>query len=266
MISKICPAIMGILNVTPDSFSDGGQFKNHEKAIMRAQEMQGMGASIIDIGGESSRPGALPVTVREEMSRVLPIVRSVAMFCPVSIDTAKASVAEAAIEEGATMVNDISALSDPNMLNVIADAQADIVIMHMQGTPDTMQNSPLYTNVIQEINDFFARKIELCLARGVSLSKIYLDPGIGFGKNLEDNLCLIKHIHMFKKSGAKLLLGTSRKSFINLLYPAKPNDRLVGTLATAAHAFYQGVDVLRVHDVAAHQELLITLQAIRDCS
>ncbi|MDO8528121.1 MAG: dihydropteroate synthase [Deltaproteobacteria bacterium] len=256
--------IMGILNVTPDSFSDGGSFVDPASAVDRALQMVEEGADIIDIGGESSRPGAHPVSVAEELKRVLPVIREVRRQSKIaiSIDTTKSLVAARALEEGATMINDISAgLQDPEMLSLAAHAKADICLMHMQGEPRTMQNNPAYKNVVAEVKQFFKERMEAAKRAGVSPDKIILDPGLGFGKRVEDNVALLVHLKEFRDLGCPILVGASRKSFIGALTGATVEERLSGSLAAAAIAVQNGATILRVHDVAPTVQFLKTFSS-----
>ena len=252
------PLVMGILNVTPDSFYDGGNFFDHGSAIERGFQMIEQGANIIDIGGESSRPGALPVDGEEEMRRVLPVVKELAGCVRISVDTRKASVAYAAIEEGATLLNDLSASLWP----VAVQCKVGYVTMHMRGIPKNMQDSPQYQNVVDEVSEFLFNTADK--ARSEGLEEIWIDPGIGFGKTLQHNLSLLRHIDVLVTSNYPVLIGTSRKSFIgvvNSLYddraPLPLDMRLEGSIASAVWAMAAGVSMVRVHDVKA------TVQALK---
>jgi len=244
--------IMGVLNVTPDSFSDGGLFLRPDDALRRAEEMASEGADLIDIGGESSRPGAEPVPLEEELRRVLPVVREVArrLPLPISVDTYKAEVARKALEEGASIVNDISALRfDPKMAEVVADHRAPVVLMHMKGTPRDMQRNPYYEDVVGEVEAFLKERRKAAVRAGIPEGNIILDPGIGFGKRVEDNLQLLKHLDRLVALGNPVLVGTSRKSFIGAVLDLPVEERLEGTLATLVLAVAKGAKLLRVHDV-----------------
>ncbi len=257
------PLIMGVLNVTPDSFSDGGLYSTPDKALRRARALVEEGADIIDIGGESTRPGAPPVTVQEELERVLPVVEQVAreLPVPVSIDTSKPEVMQAALRAGAGMINDIRALQTPGALALAADSPAAVCLMHMQGTPATMQVAPHYEDVVAEVKAFLTERIQACEAAGIRRDRILIDPGFGFGKTLEHNLLLLKHLGEFRTLGAVLLVGLSRKSMIGkLLHDAPPGERLYGSLAAAVIAAWQGAHILRVHDVRE------TAQALQICA
>ena len=247
--------LMGILNVTPDSFYDGGKYESTEKAIKHAREMIELGVDIIDVGGESSRPGSMPVDAETECGRVLPVIKEIANFkkVAVSIDTTKAVVAEKALLAGASIINDISAMrADKNMVNIAKQSGAYIVLMHMQGTPSTMQVNPRYVNgVINEINNFFEERIDFSVSNGIKKSKIILDPGIGFGKNLEHNIDIIAKCGVFKKFGMPVLLGPSNKRYIGQILGDNdsPSNRIWGTAATVAYAAMNGIDIFRVHNV-----------------
>jgi len=243
--------IMGILNATPDSFSDGGKFLAAEKAVARGLEMVAEGADIIDIGGESTRPGAKPVPAAEEMARTVPVIKKLRekTGALISIDTRKAEVARAAIAAGADIINDISALSDSGMAAVAAETGAGLVLMHMLGTPETMQNNPKYADVVSEVRTFLEERSALAVSRGVAPEQIALDPGIGFGKTDEHNLALLNHIPALAASGRPVLIGVSRKGFIGRLTGKEISDRLAGSLAVAAFSILHGAHILRVHDV-----------------
>ena len=262
--------IMGVLNVTPDSFSDGGKFLDVDRAVTHAREMSEAGADVIDVGGESSRPGAAPVSAEEEMRRILPVVERLRDLA-ISIDTTKALVAEKALAAGARIVNDVSALRfDPRMVEVVRDAGAGVVLMHMQGTPQTMQREPHYDNVVAEVSSFLAERIAFAEARGLKKTQIAVDPGIGFGKTIEDNLRLLAHLGEFKSLGCSLLVGTSRKSFIGKVLALQGvgtarelDGRLWGTAAAVAWAVAQGARILRVHDVAEMSDVVRMVEGIQ---
>ena len=245
--------VMAVLNVTPDSFSDGGRYIDPEAAIARARVMLEEGADIIDIGGESSRPGAEPVSPHEELRRVLPVVRALAGIPEItlSIDTTKAEVADAALAAGAHIVNDISGLAgDPGMLEVIRRHRAGAVIMHMQGSPGTMQHDPRYVDVVAEVSEFLHDRVAAATARGIDASSLVIDPGIGFGKTLEHNIALLKGIRVLRESaGRPVLIGVSRKRFLGAITGRDVGDRLAAGLGAAAFAIMQGASVMRVHDV-----------------
>ena len=247
--------VMGILNVTPDSFSDGGNYLDVQQAIVHAETMVAEGATLIDIGGESSRPGASPVSVNEELARVLPVVRALADTVDVllSIDTCKAEVARRALEAGAHVVNDITALcSDPNMAATVAEMEAGVVLMHMKGTPRTMQQAPEYNDVVNEVCAWLKKKIQNAEAQGIAPERIIIDPGIGFGKTTKHNLELLKRLSEFRALKKPLLIGTSRKSFIGKILEVPVTERVEGTAATVCWAIAHGADIVRVHDVKAN--------------
>ena len=243
--------IMGILNVTPDSFSDGGKFLAVETAVAHGLKMVEEGADIIDIGGESTRPGAKPVQALEEIARTVPVIKKLREKTKalISIDTQKAEVARAAIAAGADIINDISALADPVMAAVAAETGAGLVLMHMLGTPETMQNNPHYDNVVSDVWNFLEERMNFAVSRGVAPEQIVLDPGIGFGKTDEHNLALLKGIPTLIAAGRPVLVGASRKSFIGHMFGGGTDDRLAGSLAIAAFAVLRGAHILRVHDV-----------------
>lgn len=258
--------IMGILNVTPDSFSDGGRYDGTEAAVERALQMLTEGAEIIDIGGESTRPGAAAVPAEEEAARVLPVIAALRQRsdCVISVDTMKAAVAAAAMEAGADIINDISGLqADPEMAAVAARTGAGVVLMHMQGTPRTMQVQPHYGDVIAEVRDGLAASLDQALAAGVALESIVLDPGIGFGKTLEHNLEILRQVEAFAVRGRPVLLGVSRKSFIGrVLGTTDPAVREWPTVALTSFAREKGVRILRVHDVLRNAQALRMTEAI----
>ena len=245
--------VMGILNVTPDSFSDGGHYFDPSAAVDRALEMAAQGADIIDIGGESTRPGADPVQADEEIRRTVPVITRLREQSDVlvSIDTMKADTAARALDAGADIINDVSALeADPGMVDVAADTQAGMVLMHMKGLPKTMQNSPDYENVVREISVYLSERINFAVERGVAHNRIAIDPGIGFGKTVEHNLELLQGLPRLAECDSPLLVGVSRKSFIGkLLNRTSPLDRRAGSLGAAAWAVMHGAHILRAHDV-----------------
>jgi len=257
--------LMGVLNITPDSFYDGGRFFDQEKAIERALELASQGIDILDLGGESSRPGSEPVSVEEELRRVLPVIKAIRprLKCLLSIDTYKAAVARAALEEGVDIVNDITALrGDPEMSRVVAESQAGLILMHMKGTPKTMQLNPFYQDVISEISSFFQERMAAARDSGIKSDQIILDPGIGFGKRLEDNLRLINELDSFLFLGRPLLVGLSRKSFIGQILNLPPEERLEGTIASAIISLMRGASILRVHDPQAVGRAVRVAEAI----
>jgi dihydropteroate synthase len=251
---------MGILNVTPDSFSDGGKFLSHEQAIKHAIKMEKEGANIIDIGGESTRPGAAPVNAEEELKRVIPVIEELQKYIsiPVSIDTSKSQVAKKALDAGADMVNDVTALrGDPYLVTTVKEYDVPLCLMHMNETPQTMQHNPTYDNVLDEIKSFLKKRIQYALNNGISQDQIIIDPGIGFGKrtgkNCEDNCEILARLSEIKSLGSPILVGASRKTFIGNICgkdsPLPPTDRLEGSLVAASIAVMHGADILRVHDV-----------------
>jgi dihydropteroate synthase len=259
--------LMGVLNVTPDSFSDGGQFDTLETAIAQAQHLVASGAHILDVGGQSARPHADEIPLEEELGRVIPVIkalRSYGISTPISVDTNRAAVARSAIEAGADWVNDISGgLYDGGMLRVIADFQVPVLLMHMRGTPKTMQQMTDYGDLMAEIYEFLARQAELAIATGVDADRIMVDPGIGFAKTAEQSLDILRQLAKFRGLGYPLLVGTSRKSFIGkILDQPDAQERVWGTAATCCAAIAQGADVLRVHDVKAMRDVCRVADAI----
>ena len=258
--------VMGVLNVTPDSFSDGGRFASIEAAVEQALELAAQGADILDIGGESSRPGAVSVSEADELRRVIPVLEKVAgrITIPISVDTVKPRVAKAAIAAGASIVNDIAAnRKDPEMWEIVAEAKAGYVLMHMQGTPETMQKRPVYENVVEEVGKFFSQQLKHVMASGVKREQVILDVGIGFGKTLEHNLQLLASLNSFTKWERPLLLGVSRKGFIGQVTDAPTAaDRLAGSLACACWGAAAGVSIIRAHDVKATRAALRMTEAI----
>lgn len=257
------PLIMGILNVTPDSFSDSGKYFSVEAAVERSKQLVSEGADILDIGGESTRPGSNPVPADEELQRVIPVIKALSrQICiPLSIDTYKPRVAEQALLAGAAMVNDITGLHSGEMIAIIAKHKVPVVIMHMQGTPQQMQANPHYKNVVKEVYEFLKQQMNLATKHGIN--QIIVDPGIGFGKTLEHNLELLKHLKVFTGLRRPLLVGTSRKSFIGKITNADIDQRLEGTLASNIWVLLNGANILRVHDVKEHKRALDVLQRIR---
>ena len=256
--------IMGILNVTPDSFSDGGKYNSVEKAILRAKEMINQGADIIDVGGESTRPNSSKISIDEELQRVIPVIERISKFAPViSIDSSKSQVVKKAIEAGATIVNDIYGLqNDKKMARIVAKSNCKIVIMHIKGIPQNMQNSPKYNNLVSEIIDYFNESISIAKNAGIEEKNIILDPGIGFGKTVNNNLEIIRNINKFKRFGYPILLGASRKSFIGKITGAKVNDRLAGSIAAISIGVLNGVNIVRVHDVKETKQAVQILDSI----
>jgi dihydropteroate synthase len=256
---------MGVLNVTDDSFSDGGEFLDTQKAIDHGLLMADCGANIIDIGPESSRPGSIPIPASQQIERAIPVIKSLAkkIHIPISIDTCNPEVAQAALDAGASIINDITALADTAMIELAAQTQVPVILMHMQGTPQTMQKNPKYENVVEEVLQFLLQRAEYCQRNGIDKEKIFIDPGIGFGKTLEHNLQLIKNIDSFVSSGYKVLIGTSRKKFIGQLTSRdEPQQRIFGTAAAVAYCAAKGVSIVRVHDVPEMIDVLKVTNAI----
>ena len=244
--------VMGIVNVTPDSFSDGGRFLDAEKAIEHAKRLAKEGADIIDVGGESTRPGSDPVTLEEEMRRVIPVIEGIAkeVKIPISIDTCKSGVAKAALDRGASIINDISALRfDSKIADVAVEHDVPMVLMHMKGTPKVMQLNPSFHSVMDEIKEFMRDRVEFAVFKGVARDGIIIDPGIGFGKTTEHNYEIIRKLGELKELGMPILIGTSRKSFIGNTLGLDVDERLEGTLATITMCIMNGADIVRVHDV-----------------
>lgn len=261
--------VMGILNVTPDSFSDGGLYFDPKRAVERAFEMAEEGADIIDVGGESTRPFSKRVSAQEEMDRVLPVISAIAkeIKIPISIDTYKSEVAKEAIKEGASIINDISALRfDPNMAELVVKEDVPVILMHMKGSPENMQVDPKYEDVVSEIRQFLKERAELLCRKGLDSAKIILDPGIGFGKTLEHNLTILNRISSLLELNYPLLLGTSNKSFIGHILKNQPHERETGTMATVAYAAMEGVDIVRVHSVKKAKETIKVIEAIKQAS
>lgn len=253
------PQVMGILNVTPDSFSDGGKHQILDQALFSAEQMLNAGATILDIGGESTRPGAAAVSLDEELQRVVPLINAIRqrLDCVISIDTSKAAVMSAAVQAGADMINDVRALQEPEALNTAASLGVPVCIMHMQGAPRTMQQAPQYTDVVQEVYQFLVARAAQCQQAGIAASQIILDPGFGFGKTLAHNYQLLAALSQFVASGYTVLAGMSRKSMIGQLLDVPMTERLAGSLACATLAAYAGAQIIRVHDVKE------TVQAVR---
>jgi len=260
------PRVMGVLNVTPDSFSDGGRFARLPLALERAREMVAEGAAIIDVGGESTRPGALPVGVEEELRRVLPVVEALAaeLPVPISVDTGTPKVIREAVAVGAGLVNDVRALRVPGALEAAAAAGVPVCLMHMQGEPGTMQASPRYDDVVGEVVRFLEERVAACEAQGIPRSRILLDPGFGFGKTLEHNLRLLHRLDRVAAVGLPVLVGMSRKSMFGALLDAPVHRRLYGGLAAAVVAVMRGARVVRTHDVRATVEALAVVSAVMD--
>ena len=256
---------MGVLNVTPDSFSDGGDFAHVDAAIAQALKMMDEGADIVDVGGESTRPGALEVNTAEELNRVIPVIQALHAQNPqqlISIDTKKTTVMKQAVAAGAGLINDVNALQSDGAVELAADLQVPVCLMHMQGLPENMQNNPEYDDVVQVVLDFFQQRIDACLDAGIDEQHIILDPGIGFGKTLSHNIRLLQNIDVFKHMGFPVLVGVSRKSMLGQILDKPVDDRLYGSLAAAQFAYLRGADIFRVHDVAATRDVLQTCSAL----
>jgi dihydropteroate synthase len=257
------PKLMGVVNVTPDSFSDGGQYLDPAAAVRHGEELLRDGAAILDVGGESTRPGAAEVEESEELRRVEPVVAALAGGATVSIDTSKLAVAEAAIDAGALIVNDVTAFKrDPEMAGLCAERGVGVVLMHMPGNPRTMQDDPRYEDVVDDVKGFLAERMEFAVGQGVEEDRIWLDPGIGFGKTLDHNLELLRRLGELKELGRPLVVGASRKSFIGKVDGSAVEDRIGGSIASSVLAAAEGADVLRVHDVAEMAQALAVASAV----
>lgn len=259
------PKIMGVLNVTPDSFYDGGRYFSTSKAIAHGVEMASLGADIIDIGGESTRPGAMPVSIEEECQRVIPVITALAkeINIPISIDTRNPEVMARALDVGAQIINDISGLACDKAKTLIAQKNVPVCIMHMQGTPETMQAKPTYDDVIQEISYFFQTKIEECQKAGIDKQKIWLDPGFGFGKTLAHNLKILANLNQFKKFNCPILIGLSRKTMFGNILNKPTQARLAGSLAGVTIAALSDIDIVRTHDVVETKDVLQVVAAFK---
>ena len=263
------PLVMGILNVTPDSFSDGGKFCDRDEAVGYALQMIDDGADIIDIGGESTRPGAAEASVDEELSRVIPVIEVLRHHreIVISIDTTKAQVAEAALHAGACIVNDVSACTrDESMIKVSRAFSAGVVLMHMQGTPRTMQLEPRYDNVVEDVTTYLEQRVDALIAAGFARSQLAVDPGIGFGKTVEHNLSLLRNLANLRRLQVPIVVGLSRKNFLGEITGRDSGDRLAGSLAGLAWSIARGADVIRVHDVRESRDAIHVVMAIADCS
>ena len=260
--------VMGILNITPDSFSDGGKFFSPEVATSHASKLITQGADIIDIGGESTRPGAEQVCESEELKRVIPVIEKIRTDNPtilISIDTTKASVAKHAVEAGADIINDVSGLSfDNNMTDIVESLYVPVVIMHMKGNPQNMQLNPKYKDIVNEILDFFKMKIKIAIQSGINRSMIILDPGIGFGKTVEHNFELLSRLNEFNVLELPIMIGPSRKSFIGITLDLPPEDRLEGTAAAVSAGVMNGASIVRVHDVKSMKRVVTIIEKVRN--
>ncbi|MEA2142296.1 MAG: dihydropteroate synthase [Solirubrobacteraceae bacterium] len=257
------PVVMGVVNVTPDSFSDGGEWLDPAAAIAHGHALVAQGAAILDIGGESTRPGAEPVSEAEELRRVVPVLEGLAdAGARLSIDTSKAAVAAAAIDAGATLVNDVTALrGDPRMAALIAQRGCDVCLMHMLGEPRTMQRNPRYDDVVTDVRSFLEQRLEHAVAQGIARERVWLDPGIGFGKTIDHNLELLARLDEIVALGRPVVVGTSRKSFLGTITGREPGERVAGTIATNVLALARGASVFRVHDVAEARDALLVAAA-----
>ena len=257
--------IMGVINITPDSFSDGGRYFDKDKALERGFQLIEEGSDIIDIGGESTRPGSEPISPEEEIGRVVPLITALRKRTDtlISIDTTKSEVAQAALDAGADIINDISALRfDPRMAPLVAEEDVPVILMHMKGTPKTMQVNPTYEDVLLEVKAFLEESIDKAQASGIKKEKIIIDPGIGFGKRLKDNLILINNLHMLEELERPILIGVSRKSFIGSILDSPPEERLEGTIASAVLSVIHGAHILRIHDVSSVKKAVRVAEAI----
>jgi len=256
--------IMGVINTTPDSFSDGGKFDTLDKAVAQARQMIATGADILDIGGESTRPGSQAVDEQQEIARTIPLITAIRQFSaiPISIDTNKSAVMRAAVDAGADIINSIWALRLGDSLQVAAELDVPVCLMHMQGTPDTMQQNPSYQDVVTEVLEFLQARIDAALTAGIAAHNIIVDPGFGFGKTLEHNLLLLRSLSEFRKLGVQVLVGMSRKGMIGAILGKPADQRLYGSLSVAVIAAMQGADIVRVHDVAETAEALAIVRAL----
>lgn len=255
--------IMGIINVTPDSYYDGGRYATAEKAIAHGKQLLAEGADILDIGGESTRPFADPTPEEEELRRILPVIEGLAGLAPLSIDSRRPGVARAAIAAGATLLSDVTGFRDPEMIAVAAASGVEVCCMHMLGEPKTMQKNPYYARgVVVEVRDYLASQAEKLVAAGIAREKIILDPGIGFGKSVEDNFSIIRNLPYFRELGYRVLIGTSRKTFLRETIGRPADEALSATIAVNTIALMAGVDILRVHDVREHKEMLLVAAGV----
>jgi len=267
LLSSNKPIIMGILNTTPDSFSDGGKYTSIDTALAQALKMQREGAGIIDVGGESTRPGAQDVSIEDELSRVIPVIESIRQLSDVclSIDTSKPEVMRAAVNAGASLINDVNGLRGSGALAVCAELDVPVCVMHMQGEPRTMQANPVYKNVVDDIKQFFEARIQQCVEAGIKRENLILDPGFGFGKTLQHNLLLLKNLNQFESFGRPLLVGLSRKSMLGkILDDTEPENRLYASVAAAVLAQTRGASIFRVHDVRPTADAMKVCQAMSE--
>jgi dihydropteroate synthase len=258
--------VMGVINTTPDSFSDGGLYHSIETAFRHAQQLIEDGVDILDVGGESTRPGSRNVDVEEELGRTLPLIEAVRKISdiPISIDTSKPQVMQKAVEAGATLINSIWALQQDNSLEIAARLGVPVCLMHMQGTPETMQKNPTYVDVAAEVMEFLQQRIDAAVGAGIDRSNIIVDPGFGFGKTLQHNLLLLKSLHQFKSLGVPILVGMSRKSMIGIILDKPVDERLYGSISTAVIAALLGADIVRVHDVAETIDAIAMVNAMNE--
>ncbi|MEK6747826.1 MAG: dihydropteroate synthase [Pseudomonadota bacterium] len=267
MLDLSNPQVMGILNVTPDSFADGGRYVEPQQAVTQARRMAAEGATLIDIGGESTRPGALTVTVEQELARVIPVIKALQaadLNATLSIDTCKPEVMRAAVNAGVGLINDVCALRMPGAVEAAAELAVPVCLMHMQGEPRTMQVAPHYADVVAEVRDFLLARVEACIAAGIAKHNVILDPGFGFGKTVAHNLTLLKHLSELCALGFPVLVGLSRKSMLGALLNAPVEDRLYGTVALTTMAVAAGARIVRVHDVRANWDALRVAVAVRE--
>ena len=258
------PLVMGVVNVTPDSFSDGGQYASAQQAVAHARRLIGEGADILDIGGESTRPGAAPVALDEERQRVLPVLEALAgCGVPLSVDTRKPEFMLEAIAAGAAMINDVTALTAPDALAAVAKLPVAVCLMHMQGDPGTMQVNPIYQDVVREVRDYLAQRVVVAERGGVARDRIVVDPGFGFGKTVEHNLTLLRSLAEFRSLGVALMAGLSRKAMLGKLTGREPRERVHASVAAALLAVQNGAHIVRVHDVAATRDALAVWQAVK---
>ncbi len=263
ILKKPGPLVMGILNVTPDSFSDGGLFLDKDLAVQRAEKMIAEGADVIDIGGESTRPGAAPVTETEELDRVIPLIEALnALDIAISVDTSKAIVMQEAISAGASMINDVRALQEEGALDLVASSKVEVCLMHMQGQPRTMQDAPQYNDVVSDVVDFFKERLVTCVNKGIDKSRICFDPGIGFGKNLAHNCQLLQELPKLLIDEMPLLIGVSRKRMFNEILNLPVEERMLASVSAGLLAVSKGAKILRVHDVKETKQAIEVYKAI----
>jgi dihydropteroate synthase len=257
---------MGVLNVTPDSFSDGGLFIDPKKALSQAHKMFNEGASVVDVGGESTRPGAAPVSAEEEMDRVIPVIEAIHNDLPViiSVDTSKPQVMREAVQAGAGLINDVYALRQPGAVQTVADLKVPVCLMHMQGEPRTMQHNPNYTDVINEVKEFLQQRVDECVNTGIDENRLIIDPGFGFGKSVQHNLTIVKHLSEFCSLGLPVLVGLSRKSTIGAVLEKPTDDRVIGSVSLAVIACWLGAHIFRVHDVKQTADALKLCNAVKN--